>query len=73
MKERTMTTAHKAMMAVAMVGALGSACAPTQQAGGAGSSELSGTIAIDGSSTVFPISEAVAEEFQKLYPNVRVT
>jgi|DewCreStandDraft_5_1066085.scaffolds.fasta_scaffold00061_11 phosphate transport system substrate-binding protein len=35
--------------------------------------ELRGTIAIDGSSTVFPISEAVAEEFQKQYPNVKVT
>jgi len=34
---------------------------------------LSGTVKIDGSSTVFPISEAVGEEFQKLYPDVRVT
>ena len=31
-----------------------------------------GTIEIDGSSTVYPISEAVAEDFNKLYPNVRV-
>lgn len=31
------------------------------------------TIKIDGSSTVFPISEAVAEEFQKNQPKVRVT
>ena len=30
-------------------------------------------IAIDGSSTVFPISEAVAEEYQKANPGVRVT
>lgn len=35
--------------------------------------QLSGTVKIDGSSTVFPISEAVGEEFQKLHPNVRVT
>ncbi len=35
--------------------------------------QLSGTVKLDGSSTVFPISEAVGEEFQKLYPNVRVT
>ncbi|MDP3104151.1 MAG: PstS family phosphate ABC transporter substrate-binding protein [Candidatus Methanoperedens sp.] len=34
---------------------------------------LSGTVKADGSSTVFPISEAVGEEFQKLHPNVRVT
>ena len=32
-----------------------------------------GSIQIDGSSTVFPISEAVAEEFQRENPNVRVT
>ncbi len=39
------------------------------------SSQLSGTIKADGSSTVFPISEAVGEEFTKptLYPNVKVT
>jgi len=35
--------------------------------------DLSGTVTIDGSSTVFPISEAVAEEFQKKYPKVKVT
>ena len=33
---------------------------------------LSGTIEIDGSSTVYPVSEAVAEEFHKLHPNVNV-
>lgn len=38
-----------------------------------GPAGLAGTIKIDGSSTVFPITEAVAEEFQKLYPGVRVT
>lgn len=35
--------------------------------------KLSGTVKIDGSSTVFPISEAVAEEFQKLHRDVKVT
>jgi phosphate transport system substrate-binding protein len=30
-------------------------------------------VTLDGSSTVFPISEAVAEEFQKANPNTRVT
>jgi phosphate transport system substrate-binding protein len=34
---------------------------------------LSGSIAIDGSSTVFPITEAVAEEFGKVQREVRVT
>lgn len=31
-----------------------------------------GTVSIDGSSTVFPISQAVAEEFQKLHPDWNV-
>lgn len=35
--------------------------------------ELSGEIKIDGSSTVFPITEAMAEEFRREYPNVRIT
>jgi phosphate transport system substrate-binding protein len=30
-------------------------------------------VALDGSSTVFPISEAVAEEFQRTNPSIRVT
>src|SRR5437773_11174223 len=34
---------------------------------------LSGSISIDGSSTVYPISEAVAEEFKKTAPGVKVT
>ena len=34
---------------------------------------LSGDIKIDGSSTVYPVSEAVAEEFRNVEPNVRVT
>lgn len=39
---------------------------------GAGS-DVSGTVAIDGSSTVFPVSEAMAEEFQLANPGVQVT
>lgn len=37
------------------------------------SSALSGDIKIDGSSTVYPVTEAVAEEFRSVEPNVRVT
>ena len=45
---------------------------------GSGSSEknaehLTGDIKIDGSSTVYPITEAVAEEFRTIQPDVRVT
>ncbi|NES24149.1 MAG: PstS family phosphate ABC transporter substrate-binding protein [Symploca sp. SIO3E6] len=39
----------------------------------AAGSDLSGAIAIDGSSTVFPITEAMAEEFQKANPDVKIT
>lgn len=35
--------------------------------------ELKGSVSLDGSSTVFPISEAVAEEFGKAFPKIRVT
>lgn len=41
--------------------------------GDVASTTLSGTIKIDGSSTVFPISEAVAEEFRNEEPKVKVT
>ncbi|MBN2165559.1 MAG: PstS family phosphate ABC transporter substrate-binding protein [Marinilabiliaceae bacterium] len=34
---------------------------------------LSGTIKIDGSSTVYPITEAIAEEFRTVAPDVHVT
>lgn len=34
---------------------------------------LSGTIKVDGSSTVFPVTEAVAEEFRTVQPKVKVT
>jgi len=37
------------------------------------STELTGTIKVDGSSTVFPITEAVAEEFREVQPKVKVT
>ncbi len=35
--------------------------------------KLSGSVKVDGSSTVFPITEAVGEEFQKLHREVKVT
>ncbi len=40
---------------------------------GCGGGTGTATIAIDGSSTVFPITEAVAEEFQRAHPETRVT
>ncbi len=49
------------------------ACASSSEKSTSTETPLSGAIDIDGSSTVFPISEAVAEEFGKKHPDVRVT
>jgi phosphate transport system substrate-binding protein len=40
---------------------------------GADETALSGAIELDGSSTVYPITEALAEEFQRMHPRTRVT
>ena len=45
-------------------------CAGVEPSSGAGATTL---VTLDGSSTVFPISEAVAEEFQRATPGTRVT
>jgi phosphate transport system substrate-binding protein len=51
------------------------ACGPSAQDARTGASGGSGPtlVTLDGSSTVFPISEAVAEEFQKVNQGTRVT
>ena len=41
--------------------------------GGGGGGDLSGSIRIDGSSTVAPFAQAAAEEFQGQNPNVKIT
>ena len=68
-----------AVLAVAACGPAGSSGAPTTgpttggtQAGTPTGPPLSGTVTIDGSSTVFPITELVAEEFQLANPDVKV-
>ncbi len=54
-------------LSVLLLGACGG------DAGGDGGTALRGEVVIDGSSTVFPVAEAVAEEFQKENPRVRVS
>ena len=56
-----------ARLVAAVVGLALAAAGPAQAA------SLKGRIAADGSSTVYPITEAVAEEFQKAHDDVRVT
>ena len=50
-----------------------SACGGSESKEGAGGENLSGSIQIDGSSTVYPITEAVAEEYRTEAPDVKVT
>lgn len=48
-------------------------CGSKQTSEQTAASDISGEIKIDGSSTVYPITEAVAEEFRTEQPNVKVT
>lgn len=51
-----------------------SACSGNDQEGASNDpNRLTGVVSLDGSSTVFPVSEAVAEEFLAVQPRVRVT
>lgn len=53
--------------------ALLTACGGSTENTGTSDKNLTGDIKIDGSSTVYPITEAVAEEFKAAHNNVRVT
>jgi phosphate transport system substrate-binding protein len=53
--------------------ACSTAATPAASVAGASGAPLSGTITIDGSSTVYPITLAVAEDFQKANTGVKVT
>ncbi len=66
------------LAAVAALAVLITACGGSVDTGQAGSGasagpKLTGAVKIDGSSTVFPISEAMAEEFGKKHKDVKVT
>ena len=66
MFDRTFRLAAAALVAVPLA-----ACGGGADGGAEG--ELTGAVEIDGSSTVYPISEALAEEFQIAHPRTRVT
>ena len=62
------------MMSLALIiGACGDKKENKGTEGANGTAAFSGTIKVDGSSTVFPITEAVAEEFRAVQPKVNVT
>ncbi len=70
-------TSSKWLTIVACVSVLAlgvAACGDSDdEASGSGNGDLSGSIRIDGSSTVAPLTSAVAEEFQAENPDVKVT
>ncbi len=68
-KVKKLLIAMTSLAIVLMVGCRGSSDRSVES----GRKDFSGMVLIDGSSTVFPITEAVAEEFQREYPGVRVT
>jgi len=61
------------LSALLLAAALGAGCGGGSSAPGEAPASAPAIIQIDGSSTVFPVSEAVAEEFQKANQSVRVT
>jgi len=61
------------LCAIALVSATTAAACGGGSSESAASNAAPAVIQLDGSSTVFPISEAVAEEFQKANPGTRVT
>jgi phosphate transport system substrate-binding protein len=66
---------RKILLAGLLIPALalgGAGCSGKKDADESGT-QLGGSVHIDGSSTVFPITEAVGEEFQMLHRGVRVT
>lgn len=79
MTELKEETRMRKLLAFAACGALAigaAACGSDDDdngGGGGGGGDLSGTIKIDGSSTVGPFAQAAAEEFQGQNPGVKVT
>ncbi len=73
--------AHRSILALGLAGALAfgvAGCGEDDSSGSTGSSgsgggELSGKIAIDGSSTVYPFAQAAAELFNEENPDVKIT
>jgi phosphate transport system substrate-binding protein len=62
-----------ACLTVLLLTVVSSGCGRGGTGGNAGTSQSPQVIQVDGSSTVYPITEAVAEEFQKAHAGNRVT
>jgi phosphate transport system substrate-binding protein len=64
---------RKSILAIFACGLLAIGLAACGDDNGGGSSDLSGTIRLDGSSTVFPFAQAAAELFNEDNPNVKIS
>jgi phosphate transport system substrate-binding protein len=73
MNKRTILSITIAGLLAVAVGACGSDDEGSGSAGSGSGEQLSGTIAVDGSSTVFPFAQAAAELFREEQPDVNVT
>lgn len=64
----------KKQILIILVAVIALSCGENKKSSESSNSEmLSGTIQVDGSSTVFPVTEAVAEEYRTEQPDVKVT
>lgn len=68
-----MKSIMKKLSVTAMVALFVAACGGSAASPSASTAALTGQITIDGSSTVYPVTEAVAEEFQNANSGVQVT
>lgn len=63
----------KSLIQIAVLGIILSSCGQSSKNTEGEADKLSGDVKVDGSSTVYPITEAIAEEFRREQPDVRVT
>src|ERR1043165_9606997 len=71
--ERPRFFSGKNILIVASVIAMFAACTSSQKEDQNKEASQPSVIKIDGSSTVYPVSEAVAEDYNKTNPDVKVT
>lgn len=71
----TMKFLKQSALSIITISILSLSCGPKSENAGDSNTEskLKGEIKIDGSSTVYPITEAVAEEFRAEQPDIKVT
>lgn len=68
-----MNRSAKSFLPTLLTGLVLLSCGTKDRTGSGEAGQLAGTITIDGSSTVYPITEAVAEEFRMEQKDVRIT